>query len=72
MKLKKIMLKNKELLFRNEAIEIGCMVSKDTSLKIVLYATSSKNLLNFNLRIHNPGKLKIGLYPYEVVRILEP
>lgn len=47
------------------------MVSKDSNLKIVLYVLSEKNLINFSIKINNPGGLRFSLYPQEILTYIE-
>ena len=63
------MLKNKDILLKSNSLEVGCIVSKDTHLKIVLYISSSKHLKNFSLKVVNPAGFQIHVQGDDILLI---
>jgi hypothetical protein len=71
-KLKKMMLKNKELLFQNEHLEIGAIISLDSTLKIALYIQSSVGVTALSLNLSKSTAIKSNWYPERITSDLQP
>lgn len=64
---KRKILKNKDLVFRNDDLEIGLMVHRDRNiLKIVYFVSATKPLKTFLFRIEPTTKLTIHAIPNEL------
>jgi hypothetical protein len=60
-------LKGKDLVFRNEEIEVGMMIHRDLKdLKIIYYITASKYIKTFLFKIEPTSKLSIHAIPGEL------
>lgn len=66
------MLKNKELLFQNDHIEIGAIISLDTTLKIALYIQSTAAVADLVINLSKSANIKASWYPEKLPLSLQP
>lgn len=71
-RLKKMMLKNKELIFQNEHIEIGAIISLDNTLKIALYVQGIVAVNDLLMNLSRTPAMKSNWYPERIASELQP
>lgn len=68
-KTRRKILKNKNLVLRNEEIEIGSSVAKEGwALTVVYYVTGFKDVCDFNIEIPPSSGLRVSTFPFRPER----